>query len=130
MRDTSCGSKAALAGQRNVRAAPATNRQKYVHKTGARRVEINVKPALDKPMTSTMRRRICLRLWLSAACPAGSVSSTIGAICVKPTNPSARAECVRSYNSQPTATVSICCPTEAMKRPIKFNKKSRSRSTS
>ncbi len=80
-------------------------------------------------MTRVVVIMIRFRFWLSARWPVGKVNRIIGAICARPTNPNASAECVRSYSSQPTATVSICWPKAAMKRELKKRRKSRFRST-
>ncbi len=52
----------------------------------------------------------------------------IGMICANPTPPRTSAEPVRLYNSQPSATVNICCPNELIHAPVSSKRKSRKRS--
>ncbi len=70
-----------------------------------------------------------LRLYRSAACPAGIASKMTGSTCARPTIPSARGELVRSYSSQPMATPCIWLPTVATIPASTRRRKLRSRST-
>ena len=51
--------------------------------------------------------------------PSTGSNRNIGRMLLKPTKARDSAECVRSYSSQPTATVTICCPNDATNRPTR-----------